>query len=58
MQGYHTHVEMYRDNTDRRNIQKKVGAMPEKNGRSDQSFTQNKTKTEKGKDDSGTRDLQ
>jgi hypothetical protein len=58
MQGYHTHVEMFRDTTERRNIQKKVGVMPEKNGRSDQPFSQNKTKTEKGKDASGTRDLQ
>jgi hypothetical protein len=49
---------MYRDTTDRKNIQKKVGAMPERDGHSDQSFTQNKTKTEKGKDDRGIRDLQ
>jgi hypothetical protein len=41
---------MYRDTTDRRNIQKKVGAMQEKYGRSDQPFTmyKNKKKTEKG----------
>jgi hypothetical protein len=39
MQGYHTNIEMYRDTTDHRNIQKKVGAMPEKNGRGDQPFT-------------------
>jgi hypothetical protein len=39
MQGYHTNVEMYRDTTDHRNIQKKVGAMPEKNWRCDQAFT-------------------
>jgi hypothetical protein len=32
MQGYHTHVEMYRDTTGRKNIQKNVGAMPEKMG--------------------------
>ncbi len=39
------HVEMYRDTTDRRIIQKKTGAMQEKNGRSDQPFTkQNQTK--------------
>jgi hypothetical protein len=58
MQGYyHINVEMYRDTTDRRNIQKKVGAMPE---RMDAviNHLQNKTKTEKGKDDSGTRDIQ
>jgi hypothetical protein len=58
MEGYHTHVEMCRDTTDHRNIQKRVGAMPGKNWRSDQSFTQNKTKIEKGKHDSRTRDLQ
>jgi hypothetical protein len=58
MQVHHTNVEMYRDTTDRRNIQKKMGAMPEKNGHGDQPFTQNKTKTEKGKDNSRTRDLQ
>jgi hypothetical protein len=39
MQGYHTNVEMYRDTTDHRNIQKKVGAMPEENGRGDEPFT-------------------
>ena len=34
MKGYyHTTVEMYRDTTDRRNIQKQVGAMQEKYGR-------------------------
>ena len=51
MQGnYHNTVEMYRDTTDCRNIQKKVGAMQEKYGRGDQSFTTYKTKqkTEKG----------
>jgi hypothetical protein len=33
MQGYyHTNVEMYRDTTDRKNIQKKVGAMQENMG--------------------------
>jgi hypothetical protein len=57
MQGYHTNVEMYRDTTDRRNIQKKVSVMPEKMGALI-NHLQNKTKTEKGKDDSGTRDLQ
>jgi hypothetical protein len=40
MQGYyHTNAQMYRDTTDRRNIQKKVGAMEEKYGRGDQPFT-------------------
>ena len=34
MQGYyHATVEMYRDTTDHRNIQKQVGAMQEKYGR-------------------------
>ena len=33
MQGYyHTNVEMYRDTTDHKNIQKKVGAMQENMG--------------------------
>jgi hypothetical protein len=46
---HHTDVEMYRDTTDRRNIQKKVGAMPEKNGRSDQTFTkQNQNEKREG----------
>jgi hypothetical protein len=44
MQGYHTHVEMYRDTTEHRNIQKKVGAMPEKYGHGDQPFLMYKTK--------------
>jgi hypothetical protein len=50
MQGYyHTNVQMYRDTTDHRNIQKKVGAMKEKYGHGDQPFTTyKKTKTEKG----------
>ena len=49
MQVHYTNVEMYRDTTDRRNIQKKTGAMPEKNGRSDQPFTkQNKKRKRKG----------
>jgi hypothetical protein len=42
--GYHSNVKMYRDTTERRNIQKKVGAMPEKYGRGDQPFTMYKTK--------------
>jgi hypothetical protein len=52
---------MHRDTTERSNIQKKVGAMPEKYGHGDQPCMynkQNKTKTEKGKANSGTRDLQ
>jgi len=46
MQGYHSDIEMYRDTSERRNIQKKVGAMPEKYGRGDQDqpFTTYKTK--------------
>ena len=33
MQGYYqTNVQMYRDTTDRKNIQKKVGAMQENMG--------------------------
>ena len=33
MQGYyHTNIEMYRDTTDRKNIQKKVGAIQENMG--------------------------
>jgi hypothetical protein len=45
MQGYyHTTIEMYRDTTDHRNIQKKVGAMQEKYGRGDQPFTTYKRK--------------
>jgi hypothetical protein len=50
MQGYyHTNVEMYRDTTDRRNIQKKVGAMQEKYGLGDQPFTTYKTKPKQKK---------
>jgi hypothetical protein len=49
MQGYHSNIEMYRDTTERRNIQKKVGAMPEKYGRGDQPFTTYKTKQKKGR---------
>jgi hypothetical protein len=47
---YHTNVQMYRDTTDHRNIQKQVGAMQDKYGRGDQPFTTYKTKqkTEKG----------
>jgi hypothetical protein len=44
MQGYHSNVEMYRDTTEHRNKQKKVGAMPEKYWRSDQPFMMYKTK--------------
>jgi hypothetical protein len=45
MQGYYqTNVQMYRDTTDHRNIQKKVGAMQEKYGRGDKPFTMYKTK--------------
>jgi hypothetical protein len=59
MQEYHSNVEMYRDTTECRNIQKKVGAIPEKNGRGDQPFTKQDQNRKKGKDDSGTRgDLQ
>jgi hypothetical protein len=48
MQGYyHTTIEMYRDTTDRRNIQKQVGTMQEKYGRGVHLFTMYK-KTEKG----------
>ena len=48
MQGYyHTTVEMYRDTTDHRNIQKQVGAMQEKYGRGGQTFTTYKTKNRK-----------
>ena len=57
MQGYHINVEMYRDTTEHRNIQKKVDAMPDKMG-AVINHLQNKTNTEKGKGDSGTRDLQ
>jgi hypothetical protein len=50
MQVHHTDVEMYRDTTDGRNIQKKVGAMPEKNGRSNQTFTkQNQNRKREGR---------
>jgi hypothetical protein len=49
MQGYHSDVEMYRDTTDRRNIQKKVGVMPEKYGRGDQPLTTYKTKQKQKK---------
>ena len=39
MQGYyHTTVEMYRDTSGRRNIQKQVGVMQEKYGRGGQTF--------------------
>ena len=60
MQGnYHNTVEMYRDTTDCRNIQKKVGAMQEKYGRGDQPNTVRCTKkNQKGEDDSGTREIQ
>jgi hypothetical protein len=57
MQVHNTNVEMYRDTTDHQNIQRKMGAMPEKMG-TVINHLQNKTKTEKGKNDSGTRDLQ
>jgi hypothetical protein len=49
MQGYHSDLEMYRDTTEHRNIQKKVGAMPEKYGRGDQPFTTYKTKQKQKK---------
>jgi hypothetical protein len=50
MQGYPTNIEMYRDITHRRNIQKKVGVMPEKNGRGDQPFTkQNQIRKREGR---------
>ena len=60
MQGYyHTTVKMYRDTSDRRNIQKKVGAMQEKYGRGSQKFTTYKIKKQKKAwDDSGTREIQ
>jgi len=50
MQGYyHATVEMYRDTSNRRNIQKHVGAMQEKYGRGGQKFKTYKIKkTEKG----------
>jgi len=50
MRGYyHTTVEMYRDTSDHRNIQKQVGVMQEKYGRGGQTFTTYKIKkTEKG----------
>ena len=50
MQGYyHATVEMYRDTSNRRNIQRHVGAMQEKYGRGGQTFTTYKIKkTEKG----------
>ena len=45
MQGYyHATVEMYRDTSNRRNIQKHVGAMQEKYGRGGQTFTTYKIK--------------
>jgi hypothetical protein len=49
MQGYyHTTIEMYRDTTDRRNIQKQeVGAMQEKYGHGGQTFMTYKTKNRK-----------
>jgi hypothetical protein len=49
MQQNHSNVEMYRDTTDCRNIQKQVGAMQEKYGRSDQPFTTYKTKQKQKK---------
>jgi hypothetical protein len=48
MQVHNTNVEMYRDTTDRRNIQKKMGAMPEKNGHSDQLFTKQNQNRKRG----------
>ena len=50
MQGYYdATVEMYRDTSNRRNIQKHVGAMQEKYGRGGQKFKTYKIKkTEKG----------
>jgi hypothetical protein len=56
MQVQNTDVEMYRDTIDSRNIQRKMSAMPEKRG-AVINHLQNKTKTEKEKDNSGTRDL-
>jgi hypothetical protein len=49
MQGYHTHVEMYRDTSDSRNIQKKVGAMPEKMGSVINHLHKRKPKQKKGR---------
>jgi hypothetical protein len=41
---------MYRDTIDLRNMQRKMGAMPEKNGRSDQPFTkQNQNRKREGR---------
>jgi hypothetical protein len=58
MQGYYPiNVEMYRDTTDHRNIQKKW-AQCQKNMGVVINYLQNKTKTEKGKDNSRSRDLQ
>ena len=50
MQGYyHATIEMYRDTSNHRNIQKQVGAIQEKYGRGGQTFTTYKIKkTEKG----------
>jgi hypothetical protein len=48
-QVHYTNVEMYRDTTDHRKIQKKMGAVPEKNGRSDQPFLKNKKKAKETK---------
>ena len=48
MQGYyHATVEMYRDTSNRRNIQKHVGAMQEKYGRGGQKFKTYKIKNRK-----------
>jgi len=60
MQGYyHATVEMYRDTSNRRNIQKHVGAMQEKYGRGGQKFKTYKIKKQKKAwDDSGTREIQ
>jgi hypothetical protein len=49
MQGYNSNIEMYRDTTERRNIQKKVGTMPEQYGHGDQPFKTYKTKQKKGR---------
>jgi hypothetical protein len=49
MQVHTTKEEMYRDTTDRRNIQRKMGAMPEKDGRSDQPFTKQNQNRKKGR---------
>jgi hypothetical protein len=61
MQGYyHTTVEMYRDTSNRRNIQKQVGTMQENMGAviNHLRHTKENKKQKKAWDDSGTREIQ